>query len=162
MLIHIRHLWELLDQPARRKGVFIFFTMVIGSVLEVLGIGLILPILQIAVEPAALQENAWLSAAYEGLNFSTPGTFMIALCSLVFLIYSIKNIFGLYLIHIQYLYTWNLLTDYSRRLFRHYLHATYATHVRRSSGLLLRNVNITLIGIFKEMMMPVLMIATEV
>ncbi|HJN26175.1 MAG TPA: ABC transporter ATP-binding protein [Rhodospirillales bacterium] len=163
MLIHIRHLWELLDQPARRKGVFIFFTMIIGGVLEVLGIGLILPILQIAVEPAdALQKSPWLAAAYEGLNFSTQRAFMIALCSLVFLIYLFKNIFGLYLIHIQYLYTWNLLTDYSRRLFRHYLHATYATHVRRSSGLLLRNVNITLIGIFKGMMMPVLMIATEV
>ena len=163
MLIHIRHLWELLDRQARRKGMVILMTMIIGSVLEVFGIGLMLPILQVAVDPAeALEKNLWLTRAYDLLNFSSPNEFMIALCLLVFLIYLTKNLFGLYLIHLQYLYTWNLFVDYSRRLFRHYLFSSYATHVRRSSAVLLRNVNFTIIGIFKGMMMPLLSIATDV
>ena len=105
MLIHIRHLWELLDRPARLKGVFVLLTMIVGSILELLGIGLMLPILQIAVDPAeTLEKNLWLSQTYDLLNFSTPSTFMIALCLLVFLVYLSKNLFGLYLIHLQYLF----------------------------------------------------------
>ena len=163
MLIHIRHLWELLDRKARRKGVLILLTMIAGSALEVFGIGLILPILQVAVNPAeTLAGNPWIARVYDLLNFSSPAAFVIALCALVFLVYLTKNVFGLYMIHLQYRYTWNMFADYSSRLFRYYLHAPYAVHAHRSSALLLRNVNITLIGVFKGVMMPVLSIVTDV
>ena len=163
MLTHIHHLWDLLDRRARIRAAFVLLTMILTSIIEILGIGVIFPILQLAIDPAqGLEKNVWLSQTYSLLNFKTPRAFMISLCLLAFLIYLSKNLFSLFLVYVQYRFTWDLLTDYSRRLFRQYLHASYAAHIRRNSAILLRNINHSILGVFNGLMMPLLTIISDV
>ena len=61
----------LLDRKQKLQMVGIVFLMLIGGILEALGIAILAPIMQIVVDPQKVEESKYLSALYHGLNLSS-------------------------------------------------------------------------------------------
>jgi len=141
----------------------VLVAMIFSGGLDVLGVGLILPLLQLAIDPEkGISEQPVLGYVYEALKFDDPTGLMIAVCLLVFLVYVLKNAFTVWMTYIQSRYVFDLLADYSTRLFLSYLHAPYVVHIQRNSSLLLRNINFSMQGIFGGMLMPILKVTTDI
>ncbi|MBT3237396.1 MAG: ABC transporter ATP-binding protein [Rhodospirillaceae bacterium] len=161
--IYVVQLWEILDPAARRGAIMVLVAMIFSGGLDVLGVGLILPLLQLAIDPEkGISEQPVLGYVYEALKFDDPTGLMIAVCLLVFLVYVLKNAFTVWMTYIQSRYVFDLLADYSTRLFLSYLHAPYVVHIQRNSSLLLRNINFSMQGIFGGMLMPILKVTTDI
>jgi ATP-binding cassette, subfamily B, bacterial PglK len=155
-------IWALLDVGKRFQCGYILIIMLIGSFLEVLGIGLILPILQLAVDPAkGVAENGFLQVLHNLFEFGSHSAFMVWLCAIVFLVFLIKNGFNIWMLNQQLKFVWDLRCEFTQALFRKYLAAPFEEHIKRNSSLLIRNVNFSIGGIFGALLMPVITILTE-
>ena len=64
-------IWNILDKKKKRQFFVIFFLMLIGSILEILSIGMILPVLAfISQDPTNLDTNYLTSFTKHISNFS--------------------------------------------------------------------------------------------
>jgi len=154
--------WDLLDKGMRYRSGYILVIMLLGSFLEILGIGLILPILQLAIDPPkGINENAFLEYLFVTFEFGSHTVFMIWLCLGVFFVFLTKNGFSLWVLHEQYKFVWDLRCEFTQALFRKYLAAPFEEHIKRNSALLTRNVNFSIGGMFGSLLMPVITVASE-
>jgi len=163
MFASLKKLWKLSDRRMRYRSLYILFLMILGSLLEVLGIGMMLPILQLAADPSAgVTNNQFLAWLNDHLTFHSSASFMMSLCVGVFLLYLAKNLFNLWIINEQYQFSWGMLTYFTHRLFRRYLREPYALHIQRNSSDLLRNINFSVPAIFGALLTPMMTVASEV
>ena len=76
----------LLDRKQKRQMIGIVFMMLIGGILESLGISLIVPVMTVVINPGAVQSSKYLSVIYNGLHLTSTTEFaaLIMLCSISF------------------------------------------------------------------------------
>ena len=140
MLSTPQKLWFLLE-PARRRRVFALFgLMVIGMLMETLGIGLVIPAL-------ALMTHGDIGAKYPVLEpwlrrAGNPTHAQLVIFGMLALvgIYAIKSLFLAFLAWRQARFTFELAANLSQRLFTGYLRQPYVFHLCRNSAQLIRNV----------------------
>lgn len=136
----LQKLWHLLTHDQHRNAVVLLCMMLIGMVLEVLGIGLIIPAL-------ALMTQGNLTAKYPLLepwlnNFGNPSREQVVIIGVLILVgvYAIKALFLAFLGWKQMKFAYGVQADLSQRLFVGYLRQPYTFHLQRNSALLIRNV----------------------
>ncbi len=131
---------KVLNPKQKKNLIFIFFLILIGVFLEVMGIGMIIPLMNVLV-------NNNLENDYPNiipiLNYiGNPGKEKLILYSLLLLliIYALKNLFLAYLTWEKSKFTFSLFANLSSRLLKIYLKKDYNYHVDKNSAELVRNV----------------------
>ena len=119
--------------------VLIFFLLLMGSFMEVIGIGVIFPFINIMIEPGKIQQNAYLSAIYNYLNMSSAIEFLIAGCFGLIAVYILKNTFLAVSQYIQLRFAFGRNTRIGTDLFFGYLKNPYTFHLQRNTAELIRN-----------------------
>lgn len=79
MLSTFRKLVQLLTHRERRRGVLVVLLVMAMAAFEVAGIAAVMPFLTVMGDPAMIEENAYLNAAYNGLGFESRRDFLIGL-----------------------------------------------------------------------------------
>jgi ABC-type multidrug transport system fused ATPase/permease subunit len=132
-------LWHLLTFDQRRVAIVLLGLMLIGMVLETLGIGLVIPVL-------ALMTQSNLAAKYPVLapwlnSLGNPSQERLIIISMLTLVgvYVVKALFLAYLAWRQARFVSGLQADLSQRLFAGYLRQPYTFHLQRNSAQLIRN-----------------------
>jgi ABC-type multidrug transport system fused ATPase/permease subunit len=135
-----RKIIKVLNVNQKRNLIFIFFLILIGVFLEILGIGMIIPLMNVIV-------NNDLSTDYPKLipllNFlGNPNNEQLIFYSMgvLLIIYALKNFFLGYLTWKKSKFTFSLFADLSNRLLKIYLKKDYNYHVEKNSADLVRNV----------------------
>ena len=93
MLQILKKMNLLLDKKQKRKMVGIVFMMLIGGVLESLGVTMIIPVLQVLVDPACVEKNAYFAAIYQFLHLQSPVQFAVVMMIGLILVFVLKNSF---------------------------------------------------------------------
>ena len=140
MLIFFKKLYSSLNFKLRKQLVILFFLMLIGTILEIFGIALIVPVLYTISEENILNKFPALNPY---LNFlGNPSGIELILYSVVFLslIYLLKMIFLTYLNWKQIKFIYQVEGFISKNLFGSYLNSPYEFHLKTNSAILLRNV----------------------
>ena len=121
----------VLTQKQRKELLLIFSLVLIGVFFEILGIGMIIPVINIIVEEDIQSKFPYLISILEFLGF--PEKKQLILYSLIFLlfIYGIKNIFLAYLTWKKGNFTFNLYADISKRLLNVYLNQNFSFHLNK-------------------------------
>lgn len=158
----IRKLYDLFDRSEKRKLAFILVMMLVAAFFEVLGIGLIVPFISLATNPALIQENAQLSFLYETLGFSSTNAFIISAVVLLLAVFVIKNIYILWYQHRQYKVILDQQVKLSQSLFRTYLTKPYIFHLQRNTAVLLRNINVEVPKVFQGVILSGLQLFAEI
>lgn len=140
---------------------FIIFTMIIGAMLEAIGIGAILPLISIMGQPDFLQQHGEVAniAAKLGIADHT-GFIVFCACGLI-LLYLLKNLYMAWQTKLQIDFSMRNQVEFSKELMANYLTKPYVFHLNHNSATLLRNVNSAGVVIFANMLVPTFALITE-
>jgi ABC-type multidrug transport system fused ATPase/permease subunit len=133
-------LWFIL-LPNQRKAAFVMLAlMLVGMLMETLGIGLVIPALALMTQGDMLSSQSALGRNFpEWLGNPTQVQLVIYGMLLLAIIYFLKTIFLAFLAWRQSVFVFGLEASLSQRLFNGYLRQPYTFHLQRNSAQLIQN-----------------------
>lgn len=140
MIDSISKIRTILTTAERRSAVVMLGLMLVGALLETLGVGLVVPVMAVVLQgdllalPSAVTTHL---TALDGL--SQRGLIAVTMLALV-TAFLIKNLFIAFLIGKQTFFAYDVQEKLSQRLFEGYLRQPYTFHLQRNSAELVRNV----------------------
>ena len=134
-----RRLFRLLSPSQRRASTALLGLMLIGMVMETLGISLVLPALTLMTETDLAARYPTLAPWLDRLG--NPSQAELAVFGMLTLVsaFAVKTLFLAILGWRQAAFVWGLQSDLSHRLFAGYLRQPYTFHMQRNSAQLIRN-----------------------
>ncbi len=131
---------KLLDARQKRQMVGIVIMMLIGGVLESMGIALIAPVMQVVVDPEQIQKSKALSLIYNGLHFSTPTQLAAFIMVMLILVFIVKNVFLYFMnvVQLRFVYTNQFAT--SRRMMINFMQRPYEYYLNADTSVIQRNI----------------------
>ncbi|WP_092325507.1 ABC transporter ATP-binding protein [Butyrivibrio sp. YAB3001] len=135
-----RKLMVLLDKKQKKQMVGIVFLMLIGGILESVGIAMLAPVMTIVADPEKVEKNRLLSAFYHGLNLTSTTQLAKLILVGIIIIFVIKNIF-LYLenvIQLRFVYTNQFAT--SRRMMINFMQRPYEYYLNADTSVIQRSI----------------------
>jgi ABC-type multidrug transport system fused ATPase/permease subunit len=132
-------LWRLLTPDQRRGAVALLALMLLGTFLEMLGVGLIIPVLAFMSQSGPLAQSQ-AAAIFSGLAQLTRAQMLAVAVVILLLTYAFKALFLAFVTWRQSRFVFRLQISLSRRLFEAYLSQPYTFHLQHNSAQLVGNV----------------------
>lgn len=127
--------------PAQRRGaVALLGMMVLGTALETIGIGLVIPVLAFMSQSNPIAQGSGIGPRLAALGDLTHEQLLIATMLALVATYVIKTAFLAYLNWRQARFVFELQVHLSHQLFEGYLRQPYTFHLQRNSAQMIRNV----------------------
>lgn len=132
-------LWSIL-LPNQRKAAFVMLAlMLVGMVLETLGIGLVIPALTLMTQGDILSPQPdFARIVVEWLGSPTQAQLVMGGMLLLAIVYLVKAVFLAFLAWRQSTFVYGLEASLSQRLFTGYLRQPYTFHLQRNSAQLIQ------------------------
>ena len=132
---------RILDSKQRRQGIVLFFLLMIVSVLEMLGVSVIVPFIVAMLQPEEIMKNQYVGPIVEALHITDYKIFMYIVSGGIILVYAIKNIFILFVNYYQSNYRNQLEKDLNVKMLSSYMRRPYSFFVNTNSSEIIRGVN---------------------
>ena len=121
----------LLNHRQKLKMVQILIMMVIGAALETCSIALVIPAIQVIIDPSCVEGNGIVARAYRLTGLENPTHFMILILSLIILGFVLKNVFLYFqnVVQLRFVYTnqfetsQRMMINFMKRPYEYYLNA---------------------------------------
>lgn len=139
----IKKLNVLLDKKQKSTMVGLMFLMVVGAFLQTAGVGLLVQVVNIVIDPDAIQKSRIASAIYRWFGSPEYKNFAVTIMALLIAVFVIKNVF-LYVqqkLTFAFIYTNQFRT--SERMMRNYLRRNYEFYLRADTDTAVVQRNIT-------------------
>ena len=129
---------QILDRKQRREGIFLFFLLLIVSVLEMLGVGVIVPFIITMLEPEKILANKYVAPVAAFLGIEGYKQFMYLVATGIIIVYAAKNIFILLVNYYQSNYRNRLEKDLNVKMLSSYMKRPYSFFINTNSADILR------------------------
>lgn len=129
----------IFDRKDKVKVFFLMITVVIGSFLELMGVAIFTPFINVIMAPAVIHENKWLNWLYEMGEFSSSTFFLAAIAGAIIFIYIFKNIFVALEKNWMYKFSYGIQKKISVRLLKAYIKEPYTFHLDKNIAVLQRS-----------------------
>ncbi|MBR1855182.1 MAG: ABC transporter ATP-binding protein [Lachnospiraceae bacterium] len=126
----IKKLNVLLDKKQKTTMVGLMFLMVVGAFLQTAGVGLLVQVVNIVIDPEAIRKSRIASTIYRWFGSPDYETFAVTIMVLLIATFIVKNVF-LYVqqkLTFAFIYTNQFRT--SERMMRNYLRRSYEFYLR--------------------------------
>ena len=117
---------------------FLFILIVISAFLELFGISLILPFINVVINPAIITTNKYFLYIYKILNIGNSTSFLIFLAIVLMVAYIFKNLYMLAVYYFQYKILYDAQKDISLKLIKFYINQPYAYHLNINTSEMVR------------------------
>ena len=148
MLKILRKLNVVLDARQKLQMAGIVFLLLIGAVLESLGIGLILPVVTVLVDPEAVTKSALLSGIGERFGLVTPTQMAVFFMTAIIAVFVIKNVFLYFVNVIQLRFVFKNQLRTSRRLLVNFLKRPYAYYLDADTSVIQRMISADVVNMY--------------
>jgi ABC-type multidrug transport system fused ATPase/permease subunit len=138
-----RNFFQFIDKSDRRGAYFLVFLFVVLSFVNVFGLASIVPVIQVASDPDAIQEKIYLKKLYEFGNFNSATNFLLALILSVFLFFIVKNIFAVFVAYKREKFSTEISLKIIKRQFTKYFFLDYWLFNQIGSSTIINHVNRT-------------------
>ena len=145
-----------------RYCAFLVAVMMVGAVLEAVGIGAILPLLSLMGQPDFLARHTEFAGYVAKIGITTHTQLIIGLSLLLILLYILKNLYLAWQFRLQINFSILNQIQFSKELMANYLAKPYLFHLNHNTSVLLRNVNGGGVVIFSNILVPVFQLLTEI
>ena len=135
-----KQFWGILTKKYRIYFILIFFAIFIASLLETLGISVLLPFIQAVLNPEQLMQNKYIISITRFFNITEKNQFIIFITTFVVLFYVLKNTYQFWCNYIKNKYRTSLHGFISETIMESYLHRPYDFFIKTNSSILVRNV----------------------
>lgn len=158
---YLAELWGILTPADRRQALILLSLMIIGMGFEMLGIGFVVPVIQLLANPEVLETSRIFASLYNELGRPNHQTMVMAGVLGLVGIYVCKAAFLGLLYWREMRFAFGLQADISQRLFDTYLGQSYTFHLQRNSAELIRNIVIEVAQLIANCVLPALLLAAE-
>lgn len=136
----IKKLQILLDKKQKRKMVLLVFLMLIGAVLETLGVSLILPVMNIILEDNAVEKHWYLQCIVNIFRIDGVKNLTIFVMIALIFVFLIKNVFLFFQqkATLKFVYTNQFAT--SRRMMINYMQRPYEYYLNADTAVIQRSI----------------------
>jgi ABC-type multidrug transport system fused ATPase/permease subunit len=114
--------------------------ILLNSILEAVGIGLIGPFIALVNNPNVISKNPWLSRAYTAFNFTSKTQFIVVAAIVVLIIFYFKSFFSFKVREQIFLFSLSHQGKLRLRLLHSYLRMPYSFHLRSNTAFLIQNI----------------------
>lgn len=144
----------------RIKIVLLMFMMIIGSFLELLGVAIFQPFVNVIMTPETIQSDVWLSRLNGIVGCNTTEGFLTILAILIIVIYVVKNVYLWVEQNYILKFTYGIQQKISTRLLTTYLDEPYTFHLNKNIAELQRSMQEDT-GLFTQVLMHTLQLIAE-
>lgn len=135
----IKKLGFIFTAREKRALFFLMIIIVMGSFLELLGVTIFMPFIDILMDENAIRDNQWLSFLYTWLQFDSRQTFLAAIAGCIIAIYIFKNVFIAWEKNRIYKFSYNIQRRISTKLLKAYMSEPYTFHLNKNVAVLQRS-----------------------
>ena len=135
-----KKLMVLLDRQQKRKMVLLVFLMLIGAVLETLGVSMIYPVMNVVLEENAIENHEYLQLICRVFHTDNSRDLTIIVMSGLIFIFAAKNVFLFFQqkIQLRFVYTNQFAT--SRRMMINFMERPYEYYLNADTAVIQRNI----------------------
>ena len=135
----IQKIRMIFNRTQKIKFIALFCMLFVGSVLELMGVSLILPFVQLVMDTDGT-DNALFQWFGRLVGAESQRELLIWLGLLLIAVYLIKNTYLLFAKYVQLRFVFNNRLELSGRLMRNYMKKPYPFHLEKNSSEILRSV----------------------
>ncbi|MBD5514033.1 MAG: ABC transporter ATP-binding protein [Lachnospiraceae bacterium] len=129
----------IFDKRDKWKIAMLLVAVVIGSFLELLGVTIFMPFINIIQEPETVRKTWYLRWAYEMFHFQSVKSFLAVLSVAIIVVYIVKNIYLIIEKNYIYRFSYNTQMKLSTRLLNTYMKEPYTFHLNKNIATLQRS-----------------------
>ena len=140
MIKILKKMNRLLDAKQKRLMVLIVFLMLIGGILESLSISVVIPVIEVLLDPDAVMNNKYMSWLYNGLHLQSITQFTIVMMCALIGAFVLKNLF-LFLqnvVQLRFVYTNQFAT--SRKMMINFMNRPYEYYLNADTAVIQRSI----------------------
>lgn len=160
MIKILKKLNLLLDKKQKAQMGGIVILMLIGGVLESLGVTMAVPVLQVVIDETCVQTNKYMHWIYVTFDMKNPTQFAVAAMIGLIMAFVVKNVF-LFIqtkIQLKFVYTNQFAT--SRRMMINFMQRPYEYYLNAETAVIQRNITSDVNNMY-AMILNMLQLASE-
>lgn len=158
----ILKLFSILIEKQKRECIFIIFVMIIGAILEAIGIGTILPLISVIENENIFLEYPKVKYYANICGIYTHTQLIVAVSILLIFVFCVKNLYLACQLKMQINFSLKNQIYFSKMLMWEYLFKPYLFHLNHNTATILRNVNNSGRVIFTDMYVSAFQLLTEI
>ncbi len=138
----IKKLMVLLDKKQKQKMIVLVFLMLIGAVLETLGVSMIYPVAQVIMAENAVENSRYLQVICDifSIGYEDTKSLMILVMTGLIVVFALKNIFLFFQqkVQLKFVYTNQFAT--SRRMMINFMQRPYEYYLNADTSVIQRSI----------------------
>ena len=162
MLNNLRKLSLILDSRQKRHTVVLLVMMLVGALLETLGIAMVVPVMMAVVNPDAIGNNQYhMGDIYNMLGMQSTRQFSQAMMIGIVLVFAVKNIF-LFIENkalLKFIYTNQFAT--SNRMMINFMKRPYEYYLNADTSIIQRNITSDINNVY-ALVLTILQLISEI
>lgn len=128
----------ILSPEQKKYGVLMLVLSLLAAVFEMIGVSVILPLMQVMLQPDELWDKWYVRDVTGILHVETSTGLVFLICFLVILVYIIKNVYFVFYSYVTTCYANKIKKELSVRVLQAYMQQGYLFFVNHNSGRLLQ------------------------
>lgn len=129
----------IFDKKDKWKIGALLVVVVIGSFLELLGVTIFMPFINIIQDPREIQRKWYLKMFYDLFHFQSAKSFLVMLSGIIMVVYIVKNVYLIIEKSYIYRFSYNTQMKLSTRLLNTYMKEPYTFHLSKNIATLQRS-----------------------
>ena len=142
MLSTLKKINFLITKRQRKGLVILTLLLFVGMILEVFGLGILIPALSILLDPEMIETSTSLSLIRSFFSKLSNQNFLFLILAFIVVVYFLKSLFIVFLTHKQNRFLTNLTAYVSNKLFSSYMSQSFGFHLNRNASELIKNVQV--------------------
>lgn len=151
----------ILNKSQKRWGIVVLVCIMIGAIVETLGVSIIVPFVQVMLEPQKMRESISFDSMSGFLDKKTDTELIVILSVFVISIYIVKNVYLTFLSYIRAWYSCKIQKEVSIKMMGSYMKRGYPFFLNTNISELLRGVGGDVSGLY-NVVFQLFKIITEV
>ena len=134
----IKKLNYILTKRDKEYLLFLLFFSVLVSMIEVIGVGIIMPFISVATDFNNIFNNHYMKFIYHFFHFSSPLEFVVSFGVFLVFFYIFRSLFNLFYFYLLNRFSQSRYSILAYRLFENYLGMHYIDFINRNSSHLIK------------------------
>ena len=140
MIKILKKLRVLLDGRQKRSMVGLMVLMVISAFLQTAGVGMLVQVVNVVIDPDALENSRAAAMLYDLLGSTSYRSFSIMVMALLILIFVVKNLFLFVEQKLTFAFVYSNQFRTSERMMRNYLRRSYEFYLNADTAVVQRSI----------------------
>lgn len=136
----LKKLNVLLDKKQKRAMGGLIVMMIIGATLQTAGVGMLVQVVTVVIDPAAVEKSGLVKSVYEWFGFKDYSHFSIMVMAMLIVVFSVKNIFLFIQQKLTFAFVYTNQFRTSERMMRNYLRRGYEFYLNADTAVVQRSI----------------------